>query len=228
MTSRLTKAAHALSLALPLVLGTAAATFAQNAAPAPDNGALAGPPTPERVQPWGLPPPPPGIGPVSLFADISNTPQGKFLEGGSFDDQGNLWFVAIGSGWISYLSPTASWYRLQLQSTAGDRLRLRAARHPLERRQTLSDNPASRHHRLRSADEKSQFAGQHLPQPVVQRPERSRFRCRRQSVFHRSMGYRPGSEPVDQTGAVYQYSTTACCGASSRQAVSERHRGLTG
>ena len=59
----------------------------------------------ERVVPWGLPPLPPGVGPVELFADIHNTPQGKFLEGGSFDTQGNFWFVAIDSGWISYLTP---------------------------------------------------------------------------------------------------------------------------
>ena len=57
------------------------------------------------VQPWGLPPLPQGIGPVEKFADIGNTPQGKFLEGGAFDDQGNLWFVGIGTGWISYLKP---------------------------------------------------------------------------------------------------------------------------
>ena len=37
-------------------------------------------------QPWGLPPPPPGVGPVELFADLHDTPQGKFLEGGAFDD----------------------------------------------------------------------------------------------------------------------------------------------
>ena len=43
--------------------------------------------------------------PVEKFADVSGTPQGKFLEGGAFDTQGNLWFVAIGSGWISYLTP---------------------------------------------------------------------------------------------------------------------------
>ena len=49
--------------------------------------------------PWGLPPLPPGVGSVEKFADVSETPQGKFLEGGAFDDQGNLWFVAIGSGW---------------------------------------------------------------------------------------------------------------------------------
>jgi gluconolactonase len=59
------------------------------------------------VQPWGLPPLPPDIGPVEKFADVSNTPQGQFLEGGAFDTQGNLWFVAIGSGWVSYLTPDA-------------------------------------------------------------------------------------------------------------------------
>ena len=52
------------------------------------------------ARPWGLPPLPPGVGPVEKFADVSGTPQGQFLEGGSFDTQGNLWFVAIGSGWI--------------------------------------------------------------------------------------------------------------------------------
>ena len=50
------------------------------------------------VQPWGLPPLPAGVGPVEKFADIGNTPQAKFLEGGAFDTEGNLWFVAIGSG----------------------------------------------------------------------------------------------------------------------------------
>src|ERR671922_2011631 len=62
-------------------------------------------PAANPVQPWGLPPLPAGVGPVEKFADVSDTPQGKFLEGGSFDTQGNLWFVAIGSGWVSYLTP---------------------------------------------------------------------------------------------------------------------------
>jgi gluconolactonase len=57
------------------------------------------------VQPWGLPPLPAGIGPIEKFADVSGTPQGQFLEGGAFDTQRNLWFVAIGSGWVSYLTP---------------------------------------------------------------------------------------------------------------------------
>src|SRR5690242_5545712 len=60
---------------------------------------------PNLIQPWGLPPLPAGIGPVEKFADVSGTPQGQFLEGGAFDAQGNLWFVAIGSGWVSYLTP---------------------------------------------------------------------------------------------------------------------------
>jgi gluconolactonase len=73
--------------------------------------AFAGPPVETAaqpaalVQPWGLPPLPQGVGPIEKFADISATPQGKFLEGGSFDTQGNLWFVAIGTGWVSYLTP---------------------------------------------------------------------------------------------------------------------------
>ena len=76
--------------------GVGGPAFAQ----APAQPTNAGP-----VQPWGLPPLPQGVGPVEKFADIGNTPQGKFLEGGAFDDQGNLWFVGIGSGWISYLQP---------------------------------------------------------------------------------------------------------------------------
>jgi gluconolactonase len=71
---------------------------------APGGAARAQAPAAGPIQPWGLPPLPAGVGPVEKFADVSETPQGKFLEGGAFDDQGNLWFVAIGSGWISYLT----------------------------------------------------------------------------------------------------------------------------
>jgi gluconolactonase len=73
---------------------------AQTAPPPPAGPANAGP-----VQPWGLPPLPAGVGPVEKFADLGGTPQGRFLEGGAFDNDGNLWFVAIGSGWVSYLTP---------------------------------------------------------------------------------------------------------------------------
>jgi gluconolactonase len=103
MTTKQTTIVCALSFAFAASTMAAHTTSAQaqsTAAPP-----LAGPPAPEQVQPWGLPPPPPGIGPVSLFADIHDQPQGKFLEGGAFDTDGNFWFVAIGSGWVSYLTP---------------------------------------------------------------------------------------------------------------------------
>jgi gluconolactonase len=80
--------------------------FAVGAAPAQTPATPPGALAPEAIQPWGLPPPPPGIGPVELFADIHDTPQGKFLEGGAFDTDGNFWFVAIDTGWVSYLTPT--------------------------------------------------------------------------------------------------------------------------
>ena len=86
------------STAAAAASGTAAAPAQARAAPAPAPNA--GP-----VQPWGLPPLPQGVGPVEKFADLGGTPQGQFLEGGAFDTEGNLWFVAIGSGWISYLTP---------------------------------------------------------------------------------------------------------------------------
>jgi len=58
-----------------LMIGIASPAPAQ----APAQPTNAGP-----VQPWGLPPLPAGVGPVEKFADIHDTPQGQFLEGGSF------------------------------------------------------------------------------------------------------------------------------------------------
>ena len=40
---------------------------------------------------------------IGWFFAVS--PQGQFLEGGAFDTEGNLWFVAIGTGWVCYLTP---------------------------------------------------------------------------------------------------------------------------
>ena len=69
----------ALALAFAGALTSVSVASAQ--APASgDTAALPGTPAPEHIQPWGLPPPPPGIGPVSLFADIHDQPQGKFLD----------------------------------------------------------------------------------------------------------------------------------------------------
>src|SRR5450432_2428501 len=61
-----------------------AVLFAVGAAPAQPAVTPPGALAPEAIQPWGLPPPPPGIGPVELFADLHDSPQGKFLEGGAF------------------------------------------------------------------------------------------------------------------------------------------------
>src|SRR6266478_8710566 len=88
-----------------LLKGLATAVALLGAVVAPGGGAKAQAPAAGPIQPWGLPPLPAGVGPVEKFADVSGTPQGQFLEGGSFDTQGNLWFVAIGSGWVSYLTP---------------------------------------------------------------------------------------------------------------------------
>jgi len=88
-----------------LLKGLAAAVALLGAIVAPEGAVRAQTPAAGPIQPWGLPPLPAGVGPVEKFADVNGTPQGQFLEGGSFDSQGNLWFVAIGSGWVSYLTP---------------------------------------------------------------------------------------------------------------------------
>jgi gluconolactonase len=98
LTLRATAVALSLGFSGALVSTSGASAQAPTTASSPGDAALVGAPAPERIQPWGLPPPPSGIGPVSLFADIHDAPQGKFLEGGAFDDAGNFWFVAIGSG----------------------------------------------------------------------------------------------------------------------------------
>jgi gluconolactonase len=95
MTSRMGEVFCALLGVVFAAVGASAQT------PVTPPGALA----PEAIQPWGLPPLPPGVGPVELFMDIHDTPQGKFLEGGAFDTDGNFWFVAIDTGWVSYITP---------------------------------------------------------------------------------------------------------------------------
>lgn len=98
-----------LALGIPLLLGGSAALARSQAASSPAGRPVAADPSPSpshsQLSPWGLPGAPPGTSTPTLFANIGNTPQGKFLEGGAFDNDGNFWFVAIDSGWISYLSP---------------------------------------------------------------------------------------------------------------------------
>jgi gluconolactonase len=171
-------------------------------AQSPDTGA--GP-----VQPWGLPPLPQGVGPIEKFADIHDTPQGRFLEGGAFGTQGNLWFVGIGSGWISYLTPEGKLVPVvncnPPEEIGTD---LRATGHPLAQRQAVSDHPPPRHPGLRSRDEGAKDAGLHLPQPALQRPERPRLRLRRrgQPVLYRSVGNRSPAQPVRPQRRGVQYS----------------------
>src|SRR4029077_9511738 len=150
--------------------------------------------TPNLVQPWGLPPLPPGVGPVEKFADVSGTPQGQFLEGGSVDAQGNLWFVAIGSGWVSYLTPDGKvvpGFNCNPPPELGQTCEPQGTRW-FEGKLYLT----TRHRGILVYDPQTKGAkdtGLHLPQPAVQRPERPRFRRRGQSVLYRSLGHRPRS-----------------------------------
>ena len=107
----------------------------------PGGAARAQAPAAGPIQPWGLPPLPAGVGPVEKFADVSDTPQGKFLECGSVDAQGNLSFVAIGTGWISYLTPTAVQWSATRRPSWADRDR----RAPAGSTATLFDHPAPQH-----------------------------------------------------------------------------------
>lgn len=94
----------------------------------------------------GLPPLPPGVGPVEKFADVSDTPEGKFLEGGAFDTNGNLWFVAIGSGWVSYLTPDG---KLVPAFNCNPPAKFGQTCAPLEGWQALPNKPTPRHPHLR-------------------------------------------------------------------------------
>ena len=206
MLSKLTSAACALSLAFcgSLVTVHTASAQAQSVPPPP----LAGPPSPEQVQPWGLPPPPPGIGPVSLFADIHDQPQGKFLEGGAFDNDGNFWFVAIGTGWVSYLTPAGKLVPgFNCDPKGGDL------------------GPACEPQGTRWHDGKLYVTTRHLgilvydPQTkkvsslvstfhneLFKGPNDLDFDAEGNLYFTDPWGSGPGPDTVDQAGAVYQYS----------------------
>jgi hypothetical protein len=87
MSKKWKRAGHALSLAILgalIPLGAASAqvpSAGTGAAPATGSAPPGASSGSDHARAWGLPPPPPGIGPVSLFADIHDAPQGKFLEG---------------------------------------------------------------------------------------------------------------------------------------------------
>jgi gluconolactonase len=210
MTLRLRKATYALSIAFSSALLSVGAASAQTptAAPATGSAALAGTPAAERIQPWGLPPPPPGIGPVSLFADIHDQPQGKFLEGGAFDDAGNFWFVAIGSGWISSLTPEGKLvpgfncdppaelgFKCEPQGTRWHDGKLYlTTRHLVI---MLYDPQTKKLSSLVSAYRNQLFKG----------PNDLDFDAEGNLYFTDPWGTGPGPDSVDEAGAVYQYST---------------------
>ena len=185
-----------MSLFRVLIRGLAAATLGISFAFAAANAQAPG-----LVQPWGLPPLPAGVGPVEKFADVSGTPQGQFLEGGAFDTQGNLWFVAIGSGWVSYLTPD------------GKLVPVFNCNPPPELGQTCEPQGTrwfegklyltSRHRGILVYDPQTKevkHSRLYLPQPTVQRSQRPRFRRRGEPVLHRSLGHRPGPEPDRPNG----------------------------
>src|SRR5947208_7309954 len=162
---------------------------------------------PGPVQPRGLPPLPAGVGPVEKFADVSGTPQGQFLEGGAFDAQGNFWFVAIGSGWVSYLTPDAKLVPVFNCNPKGDL------------------GPACEPQGTRWHDGKLYVTTRHLG-VLVYDPETKKLSSL-VSTFHNELfkgpndldfdaegnlyftdpwGTGPGPDAADRTGAVYQYS----------------------
>src|SRR5204862_8347615 len=95
---------------------------------------------PSLVQPWGLPPLPAGVGPVEKFADVSGTPQGQFLEGGSVDTQGKS-MVRSDRQRLGVIFDTRGEARpgVQLQPAARAGSDLRATGYALARRQALLD-----------------------------------------------------------------------------------------
>jgi gluconolactonase len=159
------------------------------------------------VQPWGLPPLPAGVGPVEPFADIGNTPQGQFLEGGAFDNDGNLWFVAITTGWISYLTPDGKLVPVvncNLPDEIGQTCEPQGTRWhdgklylTSRHRGILVYDPAAKKLSTLVYTYRNQlFKG----------PNDLDFDAEGNLFFTDPWGTGPGPSTADQTGAVYQYS----------------------
>jgi gluconolactonase len=211
MITGLKSGACALSLAVCFSLATVHTASAQDKAATPSTGsaALPGAPAPEHVQPWGLPPPPPDIGPVSLFADIHNTPQGKFLEGGAFDKAGNFWFVDIGTGWVAYLTPEGKLvpgFNCDPQADIGILCEPQGTRWhdgklyvPTRHLGILVYDPETKHFSSLVSTYRNQlFKG----------PNDLDFDAEGNLYFTDPWGTGPGPDDADRAGAVYQYSAT--------------------
>jgi gluconolactonase len=163
--------------------------------------------TPGPVQPWGLPPLPAGIGPVEKFADVSNTPQGQFLEGGAFDTQGNLWFVAIGSGWVSYLTPDAKLvpvFNCNPQADLGQTCEPQGTRWYNGKLYLTS-----RHRGILVYDPQTKQVSTLVytyRNQLFKGPHDLDFDAEGNLFFTDPLGTGPGPSAADRTGAVYQYS----------------------
>ena len=183
------------------------------------------------IQPWGLPPLPAGVGPVEKFADVSGTPQGKFLEGGAFDDQGNLWFVGDRQRLdLVPDSPTASWCRW---STATRRPRLGQTCEPQGTR--WHDGKlylATRHRGILTYDPQTKELKTLVytyRNQLFKGPNDLDFDAEGNLFFTDPWGTGLGPNMSDRSGAVYQYSKDGIL----RKVIDdlhfpERHRGLAG
>jgi gluconolactonase len=180
--------------------------------------------TPGPVQPWGLPPLPAGIGPVEKFADVSNTPQGQFLEGGAFDTQGNLWFVAIGSGWVSYLTPDAKLvpvFNCNPQADLGQTCEPQGTRWYNGKLYLTS-----RHRGILVYDPQtkqvSTLAYTYRNQ-LFKGPNDLDFDAEGNLFFTDPLGTGPGPSAADRTGAVYQYARRCSATGDGQRFVPKRH-----
>ena len=171
-------------------------------------GCTAGDPRARTYTAMGTAPPPPGIGPVSLFADIHDQPQGKFLEGGAFDDAGNFWFVAIGSGWVSYQRRKVSWFPASTaipRQSSGSSVSRKARVGT-----TASCNLTTRHLGIMVYDPQTKKLSSLVStyrNQLFKGPNDLDFDAEGNLYFTDPWGTGPGPDSPDEAGAVYQYST---------------------
>ena len=137
----------------------------------------------EPVQPWGLPPPRRASGRCRC-SPISTTPRrASSSRAARSTTTGNFWFVAIGTGWVSYLTPDAKLVpafncdppRKSVSECEPQGTRWHDGKLYLTTRHlgVMVYDPQTK---------KLEHAGHDLPQPALQGPERPRFRRRGQSV----------------------------------------------
>ena len=152
---------------------------------------------------------PAGVGPGRKFADVGEgAPQGQFLEGGASTRTAICGSVAIGSGWVSSVTPDGELrpgQQLRPTARAGQTCEPQGARW-LDGELYV----ATRHRGILVYDPQFQElktpVDLYLPQPAVQRAQRPRFRHRGNLSSPTLCNASEGPNLTDQTGAVYQYS----------------------